>query len=1223
MSESSNEKQTVVKTASEGQTVAVSTHVFNHIRWARAVVLVEVYADQPYEGPDTLVLRSEEEGDPARADHLYWKEIAVADAEHSGTSIECAFAVEKNEGTAQTREDLAGRRYTLAWRPTGEEASEHVLLENAAYETVWSVGETRHVAAGLTAVRFQECPDVDFGMADELQVPDLPEGLEEKHTPFDEGYGTFPEPNPDSAEPVEKRTGDGDEGLPAGERWVYLFEYREWADEGSAVEEGFSFDPLGIYAATEEGKYKRAEYGDDGSLSLADEAQADVLIPAFTAEDEQRATYARLSMVGVPQKRHWEMVGEIMNNKNDSWSTLTPLNFQLASGGQAQMTLHNTCPMPFMDASAPCSAAQYLEKAPDVPGCPVNLSSPLGVPKARLEQAEQALRERQAWERRLGGVGELSSLMGRPCFDPTHRREHLQRELDERVEVYQNTGGYMQFGFTEDVVDEFDLQTDWSPFTPADGEVQTGGVTVTAEAEEAADADSKGEAPSDGSPTAYSHKLLGQFLHGLRCKRSYLTWAQEHPTWAADRAFDRPLFRHLIFDAYATVWDAEEDETPPGVEALRSSLFPLYPRLLAVGGGRTLAGQVPSGGVDEDLFDEAESLEETEYARVFEQIKKEPGEVEKLADDPLFKALFKVAQGGTNALHQLALGVSTTYIVWGMGAPRGRRAPDGVVLLGAHLMEGAQDSFEMTRETGEDGGTRCLTYSSEKSELTLEWTAVEEGAPEGRARHAWQLSARGPVGARLDDAFTPVQQVLDTSVKGLDLLNFSLALYTATEKHGRGSLTVGDALGVAGATTDVAGMVLSKTGSASRIASLLRVAGPVLTGVEGVYKVVEELTERSPRGLAEVPDPDVVGAAGQTMVATGASLLAVGATSSMLTMGIGGGLMALGGLVIWVGHLRKEWEEAEADPLGPWLRSQHFWGTEYSARGEQKVRKLLFHLVAPTTQLEDASVSDLRLDGKTVPERFGAQAETFTQKAFFFPTDVRSKRERPVDLPPGEEPAVRGLTLSPALGYLPAYGTLMVNCEVQALRNGQTVGDPISIECAIHYVDDGDQTRYVVKPAPNGTAEPLRVQPEMTLSEQAEFEDWALARERTVTVGTETLEAPTLPIHVGPVWQAQEEGPEPIEKQQYAPQDQMSLRQSKAEIFKRDFVYPYQVEAKTHLEGPGGLEAILESGAFRVEGYVSFSPLQPFQPEPEIPEGDPLEESRMLSRTRVKYSYPG
>ncbi len=45
---------------------------------------------------------------------------------------------------------------------------------------------------------------------------------------------------------------------------------------------------------------------------------------------------------------------------------------------------------------------------------------------------------------------------------------------------------------------------------------------------------------------------------------------------------------------------------------------------------------------------------------------------------------------------------------------------------------------------------------------------------------------------------------------------------------------------------------------------------------------------------------------------------------------------------------------------------------------------------------------------------------------------------------------------------------------------------------AIYYVDDGDQTRYVVKPAPNGTADPLRVQPETCLSEQAEFEDWPL-----------------------------------------------------------------------------------------------------------------------------------
>jgi len=43
------------------------------------------------------------------------------------------------------------------------------------------------------------------------------------------------------------------------------------------------------------------------------------------------------------------------------------------------------------------------------------------------------------------------------------------------------------------------------------------------------------------------------------------------------------------------------------------------------------------------------------------------------------------------------------------------------------------------------------------------------------------------------------------------------------------------------------------------------------------------------------------------------------------------------------------------------------------------------------------------------------------------------------------------------------------------------------------------------------------------------------------------------------------------------------------------------VDPKAHGTGPEGIGAILESGSFRVSGQALFCPLQPFDPDPEMP----------------------
>ncbi|PQJ35141.1 hypothetical protein BSZ35_11530 [Salinibacter sp. 10B] len=64
-----------------------------------------------------------------------------------------------------------------------------------------------------------------------------------------------------------------------------------------------------------------------------------------------------------------------------------------------------------------------------------------------------------------------------------------------------------------------------------------------------------------------------------------------------------------------------------------------------------------------------------------------------------------------------------------------------------------------------------------------------------------------------------------------------------------------------------------------------------------------------------------------------------------------------------------------------------------------------------------------------------------------------------------------------------------------------------------------------------------------------------------------------------------------------------------------------EVAPKTHWSGPEGLQSILQSGGFSVEGFVSFNPLRPFHPNPEIPGGNPQTSDQMLSWAKISFEH--
>jgi hypothetical protein len=203
---------------------------------------------------------------------------------------------------------------------------------------------------------------------------------------------------------------------------------------------------------------------------------------------------------------------------------------------------------------------------------------------------------------------------------------------------------------------------------------------------------------------------------------------------------------------------------------------------------------------------------------------------------------------------------------------------------------------------------------------------------------------------------------------------------------------------------------------------------------------------------------------------------------------------------------------------------------------------------------------------------------------------------------------VQALSLHVGYAYLPTAGTLMVDADVQ----NPNIPEPAKIKCAIHYVDDGD-VRYCVRPVSAGRAEPIRpLQEGETLMGRAQSEGWAHAGHGAFEgPNGETLQGALLSVRVGTAWSPYDEGAEPE-----APADATGTAQPRAEHAKGALT----AGRKEILDGPSGLDAILESGEFRVSGSVSFAPLQAFNPEPT--KSDYSEEHEYITRADIDFNYP-
>ena len=103
----------------------------------------------------------------------------------------------------------------------------------------------------------------------------------------------------------------------------------------------------------------------------------------------------------------------------------------------------------------------------------------------------------------------------------------------------------------------------------------------------------------------------------------------------------------------------------------------------------------------------------------------------------------------------------------------------------------------------------------------------------------------------------------------------------------------------------------------------------------------------------------------------------------------------------------------------------------------------------------------------------------------------------------------------------------------------------------------------------------------------------------------EVIQAPHLPVHVGS-WPDATEYRDDMkgfaEKVLRIQKSRSGNRRTTIENRKQLRTVAASAPPATVLDGPSGFDSILQSGEFQVTGTVYFRPLQPFDPNPSVPE---------------------
>lgn len=924
---------------------------------------------------------------------------------------------------------------------------------------------------------------------------------------------------------------------------------------------------LGAYKATQSGKYKRADLSGD-EPSASGPAQADVLLPTGHVGSGAVHLFARLAL-GTPSSERFRQGERLLQRggaaRADLLYATTPMFWGQPSPGEVptpnDMGAHPVDPTA---ALAVHDAANHVARSGEGPGYEVYLLNPLWAAERRVRAAEAATEHHKDWRKKTGTWAEgPSDMLGGVCHHPAHDRTYLSDQLLQVTpQISEPAAPDGSDGPSPNGTDEPEAskkgKTDLSlDMGRAWAPFSPGEIGVSATGDEA----------GDFSVYADSDSYLGQFVYGAKCTRAFLVWNRSRATRRALIL----LFSSYVYQGLLDVQSASS--TPP----IAAPLVNLYARLGAIG------VTVPFDG---DLHAMAKDPE-TDPA------------LKAVTGSPFFKVLTKI--GTEYATQKLAFAGAARMVADVNQA--GGRGVDAAKEIGGYLMNAGPGAYEAEKIDGEWRLYRA-GGSPQSPDVRIVPTKV---GPEGSKSTHWTIRPQGQikqdVAAAADKLKT--RAGLDVSMRALNAAVAGYAVFATSSDD-----TVTDPLNLLKGAAEMAALLDESTtysdvmkgtvpSSLGRVAEIGSTTADIaLAGVD-VYR---GWTDTDPRGQAVVKDPNWLGIVGH---ATGGAMALFAYLAQATPLGIVGAVVS-GATLLWQAAMEAEARE-EADPLR-WIGSGSLWGQDFTHKGARAARIKLMKSVQPDPAVTADPRSAKLVSGrerKPIKKVLEAEGKDIIENGFSFPTSV-SPRRGPRLSGSGDPSPVQALSLHVGYAYLPTAGTLMVDADVQ----NPNIPEPAKIKCAIHYVDDGD-VRYCVRPVSAGRADPIRpLQEGETLMDRAQSAGWAHAGHGAFEgPNGETLQGSLLSVRVGSAWSSYDEGAEPE-----APADATGTAQPRAERAQSGLT----AGRKEILEGPSGLDGILQSGSFQVSGQALFHPLQPFDPDPEMPNP----EERFVAIEEIQYSYP-
>ena len=1191
------------KTVADGQPVSLETRYEETVEVTPAVALVHVHTSEPYEGPDSLVLRSED--GEAKSDRTYWRELTIRDQTHAQTRVECAFTIDDHQGSAVKKEELEDLTFQLAWRPAGAAEDEILLFENQPTRRVWNLDGLlgspveERVMAHLGVFRFQECSGLSFPGEGGLNV-ELPDQLREVYEPLpEEEGGPFPAPDQESGVPVQSRSSSEaseseaskeEEGSipgasvpeaapPEGDRWIALY--------GQISPETDTLDSrpflLGAYRATTDGSYKRASLNGD-SPSPDGPAQDDVLLPIGCVGAGPIGIFARL-MLGTPSTDRLEQGTALLQKGKVQESLLpatTPLFVNQSSDGQLP-EVQDTGPQPGSAAGILSARAESHVRCSDSgPGRVLFLTNALWVAERRIRAAEAANEHIQEWSKQAGWAGGPSDFVGGLCYDPVHDRQYLNENLaDAPITIDpDDTSDRAHYHVDPD----YNMETTWAPFSPEQVNTRVEG-SVREKA---------------------AHHELGQYLYGYRCKQAFLTWNRDRAARRAQTLLGSSILYQCVLDLYAS--PASADELSPFLD----HLFDLFPRLLLAGGfpplpharEGALTGRTNTG-------DEYLSLQE-------------------LTGRSFLCVLIQLGLKTDTALYPLVFACAPIVLSQGDEESAGG-PPTGLKRFARFLMWTAYgEDVDLTHT--EDGDYRLYDDNPQNADVVLTQKSGEAGDV---LRRPWQLELSGRVKseleARTESLFPDTERIT-----AIHMLNGFLAGQGAMDYLSSEPFGFDDASAAAKLLVKVPALVDEGTSYSDIIDGqmpgwvgefLLRV-GPGLDVLTGARDFGQAVFDTDPRGQAVARDPNYLSMAGAVLSTAGGIALTVGSGPVAVGGAIG---VLIGGAAQWLNEIEDRLDVEAADPLNGWLASNYVWGNAFEDQGTRQSRDALFDTVRPDPDLRSDPTTK-SLGTTPLPGAVSEQTKALTERAFYFPTGVGVGT-------PEDGSSPQGLQLDIAIGYLPVRGTLMVNANVEAPGM-----PPAPVRCAVHYLQTATSLRYCV--CPSSTRLDLPRQHDVDLSNWVEEMQWAWARTDELELSTgERVSASHLEIHIGQ-WPTRFDSREREETATYAErmhvekrmpiaaaiyeglgsamgQDMDANRRDKElmENYRRAKEVRRTVAPRSHLSGSRQLSRILEGGDFQITGAVFFDPLRSFCSRPRIPDSRRASDDRVIAREPIRFRY--